>query len=234
MYSRQLVLHHFYFLLRIECELLHGTFVVACLFVIPFALNFLRLFHPVEQRLLHENLTGVQNQTLSLSKGPHGMDHGLLVGTFERVWSNDSLNLLSQSERHHLGKGKLSTAAKSDSKVDTEDFTVSGVDQEVLQVPVTHSDQVGSDREGGHTLDKLILDCDESSRGEAQVLKSVPQEVPAHQIARLLEAVFHLFALKVQHVAHLEHDALLCLFVLVDGEVSQPLDEAGLGTRLVQ
>ena len=46
---------------------------------------------------------------------------------------------------------------------------------------VPDADQVGRNREGGHALDELVLDCDEGGGSQAQVLQAVTEQVLSHQ-----------------------------------------------------
>lgn len=79
--------------------------------------------------------------------------------------SNYSFNLLSQPERNQLRYRQMHSTSERNTKVNSKDLAISGVYQEVLQMSVSDSQQVGGCREDTHTLDELVLDSDKRRRG---------------------------------------------------------------------
>jgi len=121
----------------------------------------LRLFNPVQQRLLNKDLASIQDETLALLEGGQGMDHGLLVDAFQRMRCNYSFDLLSESEGHEFGDAKMKTTSKSHSEIDAESFSIRDVDEEVFKMSITYTQQVADNTAGSNALDKLVFDSKE-------------------------------------------------------------------------
>ena len=125
----QFVLYHFDLFLRIESQLFFSFFVihVGCYgrrLIIPLSLHFFGLFDPVKERFFDEDLAGVQDQVLALAQGAHCVNHGLFVGTFERVRCNDSFYLLREPEWHQLRHSQLHSTAERNAEINAKHLTV--------------------------------------------------------------------------------------------------------------
>ena len=216
----------FNLLLGVESQLLHPDFLI--IRSSPIHLHLLGLFDPVKQWLFHKDLTCVENETLTLSESTHSMHHGLLISSFQWVRSDYSFNLLSQAEWHEFWNGQLDSASKSNAKVNSKHLAISGIHKEVLQVPVANSNQIGCNGESGHALDELILDGDEGSRGQTQILKSVAQQIPSHLLGTALVAILNIVRAKVEYVEHLMYHAVLAL--MIHWQILEPSKEIGLSS----
>ncbi len=56
----------------------------------------------------------------------------------------------------------MDACAEGAPKINAQNFTVRGIDKEVLEMSVPDAQQVGNDAENSDRLDKLVLNRDES------------------------------------------------------------------------
>ena len=102
---------------------------------------------------------------------------------------NYTLNLLGESERHKFGGCQMNSTSERDSKINPQNFTISYVNQKVVQMTITNANKVATNGKASHRLYKFVFEGDKTCSVQTETFETIPQQIPPHQPSMFLEIV---------------------------------------------
>ena len=116
----------------------------------------------------------------------------------------------------------MDITSEGNSKINAQYFSICDVDQKVVQVTITDSNQVGGNTENGHALDELVFDCQECRTGKTKVLQSIPQELSWERSGMFPECFDNSFLVQFEELL-VQFSVVEVLSILVSGSINQPI-----------
>lgn len=101
--------------------------------------------NPFHQRVIDKYITKVNYNIFIDLESRKGIDHSLFENSFISDWFHDFHDAFSQSERNQLRNGQVSAWTKTVAKINNDDWSWRRMNQEVLQMSVTDTQNVSND-----------------------------------------------------------------------------------------